>query len=185
MTYHPPPLAPTLCICMFSPYVVLNRFSTAVCGILPQNCAMRQWDKANHFRTVRLRIVFWILLWIIGLKLWVIYCDTTLDFAWLSHDQHEQNLERKLLVSLALLDLFYCHVFLMFVMWSNRAVILVCRYLYNFHVCWGSPGTSFWLKMSLHLNVINYYRGDTTSVSYICFITRHLLFETLDTTMFC
>ena len=105
MTHHPPPLAPTLYICMFSPYVVLNRFSTAVSGILPQNCAMRQWDKANHFRTVRLRIVFWILLWITGLKLWVIFCVTTIDFAWLSHDQREQNLERKLLVSLSLLDL--------------------------------------------------------------------------------
>ena len=31
--------------------------------------------------------------------------------------------------------------------------------------------------MSLHLNVINYYRGDTTSVSYFCFITRHLLLK--------
>ena len=29
-----------------------------------------------------------------------------------------------------------------------------------------SLGTSFWLKMSLHLNVIDYYREDTTSVSY-------------------
>ena len=40
------------------------------------------------------------------------------------------------------------------------------------------------VKVSLHLNVINYYRGDLTSVSYFCFITRHLLFETLDTPMF-
>ena len=31
-----------------------------------------QWGKANHFRTVGLRIVSWILLWITGLKLWVI-----------------------------------------------------------------------------------------------------------------
>ena len=31
-----------------------------------------RWGKANHFRTVGLRIVSWILLWITGLKLWVI-----------------------------------------------------------------------------------------------------------------
>ena len=156
-------------------------------GILTQNCAMRQWYKASHFRTVRLRIVFWILLWIPGLKLWVICCVITIDFAWMSHDQHEQNLERKLLVSLSLLDLLWshfsvtchvCHVI------EQGSYPPVCRYLHNFHVCWGTPGTTFWLKMPLHLNVINYYRGDTTSFSYFCFITRHL-FKTLDTPMFC
>ena len=31
-----------------------------------------RWGKANYFRTVGLRIVSWILLWITGLKLWVI-----------------------------------------------------------------------------------------------------------------
>ena len=31
-----------------------------------------RWAKANHFRTVGLRIVSWILLWITGLKLWVV-----------------------------------------------------------------------------------------------------------------
>ena len=146
---------------MFFPYVVLNRFSTAVSGILPQNCAMWQWDKANHFRTVRLCIVFWIHLWITELKLWVICCATTIDFAWLSHDQHEQNLERKLLVSLSLLDL----------MWSNSAVILVCRYLYNFHVCWGSPGISFWLKMSLQLNVITVITIERTQHLLVTFVS--------------
>ena len=35
-----------------------------------------------------------------------------------------------------------------------HAFELVSRYSNNVHVCWGSPGTSFWLKMSLHLNVI-------------------------------
>ena len=48
-----------------------------------------------------------------------------------------------------------------------------------------SLGTSSWLKMSLHLNVIDYYRGDTTSVSYFCHITRLPLFKPLDTPMFC
>ena len=43
-----------------------------------------------------------------------------------------------------------------------------------------SLGTSFWLKMSLHLNVIDYYRQDTTSVSYFCLITRLPLFKPLD-----
>ena len=33
--------------------------------------------------------------------------------------------------------------------------------------------------------LINYYRGDTTSVSYFCLVTRHLLFNTLVTPMFC
>ena len=37
----------------------------------------------------------------------------------------------------------------------------------------------------LHLNVINYYRADTTFLSYFCLITRHPLFKTLDTLMFC
>ena len=74
-----------------------------------------QWGKANHFRTVGLRIVSWILLWITGLKLWVI-CFVSIDFAWLSHDENEQNSERELIVSLSLLDLFYRHVFVMFVM---------------------------------------------------------------------
>ena len=32
-----------------------------------------------------------------------------------------------------------CHVI-------EQGVVLVCRYSYNFHICWGSPGTSFWLK---------------------------------------
>ena len=57
-------------------------------------------ELGDHFRTVRLRIVFWIVLWITGLKLWVI-CLTTFDF-WLSHDQHEHNPERELLVRLSL-----------------------------------------------------------------------------------
>ena len=48
-----------------------------------------------------------------------------------------------------------------------------------------SLGTSFWLKMPLHLNVINYYREGTTSVSYFCLITRLQLFKPLDTLMFC
>ena len=48
-----------------------------------------------------------------------------------------------------------------------------------------SLGTSFWLKMSLHLNVVDYYREDTTSVSYFCLITRLSLFKPLDTPMFC
>ena len=71
-----------------------------------------------------------------------------------------------------------CHVI-------EQRVVLVCRYSYNFHICWGSPGTSFWLKFFLHLNVINYYRADTTFLSYFCLITRHPLFKTLDTPMFC
>ena len=53
-------------------------------------------DKADHFRTVRLRIV----IWITGLILWVI-CITAFDF-WLSRDQHEHNSERELLVPLSL-----------------------------------------------------------------------------------
>ena len=68
-----------------------------------------------------------------------------------------------------------CHVI-------EQGVVLVCRYSYNFHICWGSPGTSFWLKFFLHLNVINYYRADTT---FLCLITRHPLFKTWDTPMFC
>ena len=37
-----------------------------------------------------------------------------------------------------------------------------------------SLGTSFLLQMSLPLNVVDYYREDTTSVSYFCLITRPL-----------
>ena len=48
-----------------------------------------------------------------------------------------------------------------------------------------SLGTSFWLKMSSHLNVIHYCRADTASFSYFCLITRLLLFKPLDTPMFC
>ena len=36
-----------------------------------------------------------------------------------------------------------CHVI-------EQGVVLVCRYSHNFHICWGSSGTSFWLKMFLH-----------------------------------
>ena len=50
----------------------------------------------------------------------------------------------------------------------EQGVVLVCHYSHNFHICWGSSGTSLWLKMFLHLNVINYYRADTTSLSYLC-----------------
>ena len=39
-----------------------------------------------------------------------------------------------------------------------------------------SLSTSFWLKISLHVNVIDYYREETTSVSYFCLITRLPLF---------
>ena len=46
-------------------------------------------------------------------------------------------------------------------------------------------GTSFWLKMSLHLSVIDYHREDTKSVSYFCLIARLPLFKRLDTPMFC
>ena len=62
---------------------------------------------------------------------------------------------------------FSSHRFAMFVMWSNRRVILICRYSHNFHVLLRltSLGTSFWQKVSLHLYVINYYRADTTSIS--------------------
>ena len=48
-----------------------------------------------------------------------------------------------------------------------------------------SLGTSFWLKMSLHLNLIDDYREDTTSVTYFCLITRLPLFKPLDASMFC
>ena len=48
-----------------------------------------------------------------------------------------------------------------------------------------SLGTSFCLKMSLHLSVIDFYREDTTSFSYFRLITRIPLFKPLDTTMFC
>ena len=59
------------------------------------------FDRAD-FTTVLLCFVFWIVLWITGLKLWVICnCLTTFDF-WLSHDQHEHNPERELLVHLSL-----------------------------------------------------------------------------------
>ena len=71
----------------------------------------------------------------------------------------------------------FCHVI-------EQGVVLVSRYLHNFHICWGSSGTSFWLKMFLHLNVINYYRADTTSLSYFSLITGHPLFKTLDTPIF-
>ena len=134
--------------------------------------------------TVGLSNVFWILLWIPGLKLWVI-CLITFDFR-LSYDQYEKNSEREVLVSLSLLDPFLasssrhvCHVI-------EQGVVLVCRYSHNFHICWGSPGTSFWMKMFLHLNVINYYRRDTTSLSYFCLIiiTRHPRFKPLDTPTF-
>ena len=39
-----------------------------------------------------------------------------------------------------------CHVI-------EQGVVLVCRYWHNFHICWGSPGTSFWLKMFSHFLV--------------------------------
>ena len=42
-----------------------------------------------------------------------------------------------------------CHVI-------EQGVVLVCRYSHNFHIRRGSPGTSFWMKMFLHLNLINY-----------------------------
>ena len=37
-----------------------------------------------------------------------------------------------------------CHVI-------EQGVVLVCRYSYNFHICWGSPGTSFWLKIFFYI----------------------------------
>ena len=70
-----------------------------------------------------------------------------------------------------------CHVI-------EQGVVLVCRYSQNFHICWGSSGSSFWLNMFLHLNVINYHRANTTSLSYFCLITRHTLFKTLNTPIF-
>ena len=39
-----------------------------------------------------------------------------------------------------------CHVI-------EQGVVLVCRYSHSFHICWGSPGTSFWLKIFLHFLV--------------------------------
>ena len=138
--------------------------------------------KANHFRTVGLSNVFWILQWIPGLKLWVI-CVITFDF-WLSYDQYEQNSEREVLVSLSSSTPF--SVILSSCLSCDRTgVVLVCRYSHNFHIWWGSSGTSFWLKMFSHLNVINYYRADSTSLSYFCLITSHPLFKTLDTPIFC
>ena len=73
-----------------------------------------------------------------------------------------------------------CHVI-------EQGVVLVCRHSHNFHIRWGSPGTSFWMKMFLHLKLINYYRRDTTSLSYFCLIiiTRHTRFKPLDTPTFC
>ena len=35
----------------------------------------------------------------------------------------------------------------------EQGVVLVCRYSHSFHICWGSPGTSFWLKIFLHFLV--------------------------------
>ena len=45
------------------------------------------FDRADYFRTVPLRVIFRILLWITGLKFWVV-CVSTFDFL-LSHHQHE------------------------------------------------------------------------------------------------
>ena len=132
--------------------------------------------------TVGLSNVFWILLWIPGLKLWVI-CDyfrflvelwpvrTKLRWRGASISLPPRPL-------LASCFRHVCHVI-------EQGVVLVCRYSNNFHICSGSSGTSFWLKMFLHLNVINYYRADTTSLGYFCLITRHPLFKTLDTPIFC
>ena len=39
-----------------------------------------------------------------------------------------------------------CHVI-------KQEVVLVCRYSHSFHICWGSPGTFFWLKIFLHFLV--------------------------------
>ena len=49
------------------------------------------FDKVNYFRIVRLLVIYKIVLWITGLKLWVI-CVSTFDFL-LSHDQHEHTSE--------------------------------------------------------------------------------------------
>ena len=78
-------------------YNVFRRLHLQHCLSLSQNYAVRQWDKAKHFKTVRLRIVFWILLWITGLD-W--------SFESISSLPYEQNSERDLLVSLPLLYLF-------------------------------------------------------------------------------
>ena len=101
--------------------------------------------------TVGLSNVFWIPLWIPGLKffshlrhyfrflveLWPVRTklrtpDTSISFP-----------PRPLLASSSR---YVCHVI-------EQGVVLVCRYWHNFHICWGSPGTSFWLKMFSHFLV--------------------------------
>ena len=61
----------------------LLRLQARSCSKLHSYLKTTQWYTANHFRTVPLGIVFWILLyvktlWITGLKFWVI-CDIKFD----------------------------------------------------------------------------------------------------------
>ena len=94
ITWRPPPTY----ICMFSLCTVLQRFSTAASGELPQNYAVRQSQPFQN-SGIAYRL----------LNSSVNHCIEALShllryaiyFAWLSHDQNEQNSERELIVSLS------------------------------------------------------------------------------------
>ena len=85
-----------------------NLFSTAASGELPQNYAVRQSQPFQNSRIAHRLLNSPVNHWIEALSHLLHYA---IDFAWLSHDQNEQNSERELIVSLSLLDLILASCF--------------------------------------------------------------------------
>ena len=73
-------------------------FSTAASGELPQSYAVRQSQPFQNSRIAHRLLNSPVNHWIEALSDLFRYA---IDFAWLSHDQTEQNSERKLIVSLS------------------------------------------------------------------------------------
>ena len=141
MTYHPPPLAPTLCNHLY---------------VLPLSCTKPFFDDCVWNITSKLRNA-------------AVRQSQPFQNSPIAHRLFNPP-ERKQLVSLSLLDLLWYHFF------------VTC------HVCHVIEQGNYTWYFLLAENVFTFernFRGDTTSVSYFCFITRHLLFKTLDTPMFC
>ena len=80
-----------------------NVFRAAASGELPQNYAVRQSQPFQNSQITHRLLNSPVNHWIEALSHLLHYA---IDFAWLSHDQNEQNSERELIVSLSLLDLF-------------------------------------------------------------------------------
>ena len=119
--------------------------------------------------TVGLSNVFWILLWIPGLKLQVICVLPSISGWVMTCTNKTQNARHLgiLHVNLSCDRTGGC---------PRMQFSYLLRFIWHFLL---------WLTKFLHLNVINYYRADTTSLSYFCLITRHPLIKTLNTPIFC